>query len=216
MWRLGNFLVVFISAMLLVSGCSGIRGVEEYNEWLNNESNGCIISNSVAGYNISVKYQPASYLVLKQLKDVKKYSKNYIDSLIEVQSHMYTFLMTIGPDETEKKEDKKAGIMYEGIGNYSEYAERVMSVNFYIDQYIKLYIANKEKQPVFSLVENTYELSEHRSFLIVFDRGSKNVSNESGDCVFVYDDPYLGLGKMQFTFDIRKLNKADNLILAQE
>ncbi|MDR3678869.1 MAG: hypothetical protein P4L41_02810 [Flavipsychrobacter sp.] len=204
--------ILVILATLFVHLHKRVGNIQGYNSFLNEERNGCISTKEITGVNVTIKYQPPLYMTLKETEQLKA---NEIqpswDSIYKKQTCMTTFLMTIGPDKLKRK-DKRHSIMYEGVNDYAEYTQRVLSTNFNMVQQIRLYVNGEERIPVLSLLENVYELSEDRSFVIVFvNNGMKSM--KGNDYIFVYDDPFFNIGKVQFHFKGDDLEDANNVIV---
>jgi len=201
--------VIVISAVVVyISNVRGssVKNITEFNCWLNDVNHGCIKSREINGVRVTVKYLPPNYQVLKEMEsggDIKGEAK--ADNLKLRQQKVLTFLMTIGP--TENKEKRK-GVMYEGVEGYGDYVQRVMSANFYMDHYLKLYIDGVLYKPALSLVENIYELSQDRNFIVVFAAGSNEQLKKGKEFLFVYDDPFFNMGKLQFDFSGNQLRDA--------
>lgn len=188
-----------IALLLLLSSChTRVRTVAEYNKWLNDTDNGCISNKNIAGATLTVKYLPPEYSVLK---DRERYglSDSQCDSVVSAYDKTICFLLTLGPDKTQKEDSRQTSVMYAGIENFSEYADRVFETNFGMDSHLKLYADGYEYEPVYSLVENLYELSDTRNFLIVFASKDKKLY-DAREYTFVYDDPYFHMGKVQSIF----------------
>ncbi|RYD54593.1 MAG: hypothetical protein EOP56_18890 [Sphingobacteriales bacterium] len=211
-----QMLSFFCFFALSIGSCSNsIKTIDEYNAWLNESRNGCIKTKTIAGINVDVKYQPPSYVVLKQLSARKGMSEASRDSIMAVQNKLLTFLITIGPDKNLAKEKRAGSVMYEGISNQGEYNERVLQMNFFMEQYVRLYIDGKEQQPVLALVENLYELSDSRTFVLVFAPLTANENLLKGkEYLFEYDDPFFNLGKVQMNFAGEKLLLAREINIA--
>lgn len=209
-----NILSFGIALIFLCSCKTRITSVEEFNKWLNNDSHGCVKERQIERIRLSVKYQPTSYLVLKELENHKNDKMN-IDSLLKDKNAGLTFIMTLGTSQNDDNERRPASIMYEAIGSYKEYAQRVLEMNFSMEQYIKLYIDGKEFKPVLAFVENVYELSDNRNFVVVFATKNNNELIKGKDYLFVYDDPYFKIGKIQFDFNGSDLEQARNITIAR-
>lgn len=204
-----------ISALLLCCSCSNrITSLDSYNEWLNDNSHGCLQSKTIAGVNIEVKYQPPSYVVSKQLKAHQK-EVGVKDSLLNIQNKLITFLVTLSPDKRVDKSKQVSSLMYEGVTDQAAFNKRVMEMNFFMEQYISLYIDGAEKHPVLAIVENLYELSDSRTFVVVFAPDSKAEDLLKGkEYLFVYDDPFYKMGKVQLHFSGNQLKHARALEVA--
>lgn len=209
------FPFIFILCLGTVGCSSGIKTLDEYNKWLNEKDNGCIKTKTISGISVDVKYQPPSYVVLKQLNTRKGIKVQSKDSLLTIQNKLLTFLITLGPDKELSKNKKAGSVMYEGLADQAEYNDRVLRMNFFMEQYISLYIDGAKKQPVLALVENLYELSDSRTFVLVFSPESINDDLLKGkEYVFEYDDPFFNLGKVQMTFSGDQLASARDINIA--
>ncbi|PCJ89985.1 MAG: hypothetical protein COA57_00085 [Flavobacteriales bacterium] len=138
---------------------------KEMYQWFNEPENGLMKTKAVNGIKLTVKYLPVEYLAYKELNGMDGYDKTVRDSIMDTYDSSYTFLLTIGPDE-ESGED--FDIQRLDITNYSEYKDRVMSMNFHIGDCLILRTEHGEFKPVLSAMENVYGLSKHRNIYIVF------------------------------------------------
>lgn len=187
-------------------GNDTVHNTNEFNKWLNNPAHNCIKTKEIAGVKIVVKYQPPSYVALKESEAGISSEKESTQNGFGKQKNLVTFLMTIGPAE-KNGENTHRSVMADGINNHDEYVQRVMDANFYMDKYLKLYIDDEALDPVLSIVENVYELSENRNFLVVFAIKEEKI-NKSKDFLFVYDDPFFNMGKVQFDFRGKDMENA--------
>lgn len=206
-------LITFVCLLLFACSCKQkYSSTSEFNKWLNNKENGCYVEKDIAGISVSFKYLPPSYKVLQAVELSNKLKKSVdADSLATLSNKTMSFLMTIAPSGDKKvtKGDPSPHVMYEGVANYSEFAERVTTMNFFMDQYIKMYVDGDSVKPVMVLAENTYELSEKRLFDIAFVSEKKILDN--GEYIIVYSDPYFGMGDIQFSFRQKNIDKANNI-----
>lgn len=202
--------------ILMLSACKQYNSVSDINEWLNDPDNGCYKTKTISHYKVAVKYLPPTYFVLKQLRSLQEKSddsdvQTTADSLLKAQQKLLTFILTVGlVDSTGNSASTDYNdIMLEGISNKAAFEARVVNMNFLMDQHIDLYIDDKQSSPLFSHVENVYELSNNRNFLVGFpNTGSEDTDNEY---IFLFDDPFFNLGQLQFIFDAKSLHDADNL-----
>ena len=212
-------LLFAICSLLLISWKSNhLDNIGQYNDWLNNESNRCILTRSIGGVKISIKYQPPLYVALKDIAGVKispNLKKSIVDSVVKNENQVITFLMIIGPDKDVPERRRSAPITSEGVHEQSDFAERVISTNFYMEQNMNLYVDGVKYKPAISVMENLYELSDQRSFSIAFvSEGGKNI-NAGNEYIFEYDDPYFNVGKVQFRFSGESFQSARNLRINQ-
>ena len=190
----------FVLCIFLFScGKTQVNSVAEYSKWINNPSNGLIVTRKINGLKLSVKYLPAEYLEYKEIQDANNNLKRQLDSLKNEYKNSITFLLTIGPDDDK---GNKNDIMFDGIKNYKEYSERLLSLNFEIDKNISLKTGGIELKPVLSALENTYGLSKNRTIVFAFSptKNEKQEIENSKEIDFIYSDDLFQLGCMHFNF----------------
>lgn len=188
--------------------CSNNPGNKtEYIKWLNTEENNLVKTKYINGLEISVKYMPPEYLAYLETKNQSSCNEKCRDSILATYKDAMTFLMSIGPDE---RKEINNDIMFKNIGNYEEYKERVMTMNFEMDEFITLFAGNKEYKPILTNMENTYGLTKHRNIILVFADDEKmkteNGLKESGEFDLVYEDELFELGINHFVFNKKDIN----------
>lgn len=199
--------IYFLMLVILFSSCKKqqVNSVADYSKWINDPDNGLIITRKVNGLELSVKYLPSEYL---QYKDLQRDGKMHQTETKEVKNdykNTLTFLITVGPDE---EKGNKNDIMFNEISNYKEYTERLLSMNFEMDNNIVLKAGDIELKPVLSALENTYGLSKSRSIVIAFaPTDTQRKQLESSDEIdFTYSDELFDMGTMHFNFSGKDIN----------
>lgn len=199
---------VLIALLIIVApSCNKtVSDISELNKWLNTPANGCIKSTSISGIKITAKYLPPVYSVLK---DLNRNRVTDIDRAIEKHDSTIMFLLTIGVDE-----DKKGVVqplMDANVDDYSRYTERVMETNFGMEKYLRLYINDIECHPIYAIVENVYEISDTRNFVVLFRNPKSNLNDK--EWVLTYNDEFFNIGKVQAFFDTRDINRANEITI---
>lgn len=186
----------------LFSSCSSeeiFKSEASYNAALNNTDYGLVKTKTVNGIIMSVRYLPTDLLVLRELNNRTTVSQAELDSLRQQYVNSKTFVLTLTPDTNQTKAD----LMFGGVGSKEEYQEKVLKLNFGMDQYTSLHSLNAEYTPVLTNMENIYGLKASRDFNIVFVPRSvdEKLDYESSESLkFVFDDPYFKTGLNQFVF----------------
>lgn len=101
--------------------------------------------------------------------------------------------------------------MYQGVGNFNEYAQRVMAMNFSMERFITMYVDGKQYSPVLCLAENVYELSDKRDLLVMFVDSAAGKLYHGSEYLFIYNDPFFSTGKTQLLFSGTDLEKARDI-----
>lgn len=204
-------LLLILSCFVFVTSCkSSVSSVAEYNQWLNDEENGCIKEKKINGGRVVVKYQPLPYLVMKDKeKKGEGFDKRNYEKINTEERNTVIFLMTVGPD-TSKIEAQQKSLSF-GNENFATYADKILTSNFLMSQYLSLYVDGVEYKSIGSMVENIYELSSNRNFNIIFEVPQFNVSKIK-ECLFVFEDPFFNMGKVQFDFSPKDIENSHALV----
>lgn len=172
---------------------------EEYFKYLDSDASGLAKSKYVNGLQLKVKYLSADYLCYRELGN-HSYTTAQKDSLSAYYAQSLCFMITLGTDE---RKEKQGDIMYRNVTAYKEYAARSLSMNFEMQQFIKLKADDEEYIPVLSSMENIYSLDTKRNILLVFvpkTKTDKKLFNAS-QLDFVYEDQLFELGTNHFLFE---------------
>lgn len=183
--------------LIIFSGCTTKEmEIGEYYQYLVNPKNGLLKSKVVEPFKISVRFLPSSYFIYKEYKNVKKSSEE-LDSIKQSYNGNYTFLLRIAPDVDG---GHVFDVMTQTVPSVTQYKNRVRELNFEMQQQLILKIGEKTYTPVLVELENTYELTKHRNFLIAYALPDiVNTDYEQID--FVYQDQIFGTGIHHFLFD---------------
>ncbi len=166
-----------------------------YIKWVGQEENGLIKVKDVGGLNLAVKYIPNDYLVYKDIKSQKLECSNAVkDSLMEFYKHGYAFLLTMGPTNKEHGD-----IMMANVGSKEEFNDRVMEMNFNIQEYIHIEVNGKEIYPALASLDNIYGLKNERSIYVLFTDEDGEI-NKADHYAFVYDDQIFNTGISKFKY----------------
>jgi hypothetical protein len=169
---------LLMCCMVAWSGCkTELDSEKALYHWLAQPENGYVQSRVLESLHITVKYLPSKLLIIRELENSQEVTQGLIDSLESHYSQTHTFLMTIKPAPNQTGD-----VMYQGVGSVSEFKSRVMEMNFHLDAYFSLRLADKEVKPILYSLENTYSTSDQRSLYLVFPAASiENPSNTKGD-----------------------------------
>ncbi len=171
-------------------------------EWLNDPSNGLISGKKVGGFDLSMKYMPYDLLAYKEIKKDKSATQEVLDSVAELYDNSYTFILSIGSDESA---GENFDVMHLGVYDEDAYNQRIRNLNFHLDKYISLETGKSTYKPVLTRLENVYGLSKARMVYIVFAPDSEEedllVANELD---IKFNDDIFNTGIHHFKF-----NKSD-------
>ena len=206
-------LLYLLFLLFFFSSCEKERRlpVKSYLKWVNEPENGLVKTKYVNGLELKIKYLSPEYLAWRELSDKPGNSVMEKDSLLHRYRQSLSFLLSIGPDERKKS---GSDIMMQDISNYKEYTERSLTMNFDMEQYIRLKAGKSEYRPVLSALENTYGLSSGRNILLVFTplATGDQTFKQSGELDFIYADELFGLGTNHFVFTKKELSSIPELI----
>lgn len=195
-------LLLFLMSLSTACGRKTVNDVHEYQAWLASKENPCKVSRRVGDMLISMKYLPPEFLALKDYEHSQR-RLNY-DSLLNTYQHSVTFLMTFETTKGQEGED----VMYKDLGDYKEYVERSMTLNFDLESRVQLKGGFGSCYPVLSSMENTYGLSKGRDVYLVFSSREKDYdlyTQSSWD--LVYEDDIYQTGILHFTYNYPEIKK---------
>ncbi len=200
---------VLFFILLILSGCKPVLNSEkEWMSFLANPKNGYVKKKVSSGIELTVKYLPATYLTYKELSK-SNYNKTQIDSIYKLYKNQRTFLLAIKPDVSKSEGD----VMYKDVGSYPDYKKRVLELNFEIGDHIRIKAGDKTYLPVLFNMENTYSLTDHRNFYLVFSSDDKKkeelINAEKLD--FIFEDDVFGTGINHFSFEKNKIDSNPSL-----
>ena len=201
MYRSNSFVLLpVLAALMLTTGCSVFESkpdnVQEYLAWLGESENGLTHSITSHGLVIKVTHLPAEYMAYREMHNNNNTSASYRDSLLAMYRYTRAFMIEFAPDKTKGSGD----IMYKDVYSHAEYAERVHTMNFSLDEYLVLENAGATHKPSLSFFENTYSLATGRRALVVFAADSEQqLSAGEGMSIVFYDEIYhTGIHRFSF------------------
>lgn len=191
---------VLLMLLVLLGGCGKrtTNDVAEYLAWANDPGNGVVQTKRVAGLNISVRYLSPEYRAYLELRSGGKRAGESVDSLIGLYEHSLGFMMTISAPENE------GDVMMRNISSYSDYAERITTMNFDMSSFITLVADGRTYRPILATLDNG--ISPSRTVIVVFadeEGGHRLVTSESLDLIF--SDTIFETGVDHFLFDGRDI-----------
>jgi hypothetical protein len=192
--------IILLGVFLCACHPSVIYEPRRYVNYLMDPDNGLIKEKSIAGVKIRVRYLPSEYIAYTILKG-KPGSQAFKDSVRSVYENSVTFLMTIGPDDTESFDITRVG-----ISNYGEYTDRMEEMLFYMQQRIQLLSQDSAHRPSITRMENINAQANSRDFIVVFGSDRQSESDlRKNDMCFIYNDELFDTGINKFLFRERNI-----------
>lgn len=180
--------------------------LDNYLEYISDTDNGLVRTKYIKGLKITMKYLPSSYLAYKEYADE---SNGDFNKLREDYIQTKTFLLSIGPDE---RKQEGGDIMYNGIQQYQQYADRMLSMNFMMQDYITLQTDKDSYKPVLSSLENVYSLQHHRNIILVFSpQELPEELNQAAYYKLTYEDDLFNIGINHFFFSKEDIAKSEQI-----
>lgn len=197
---------LFLLLFLFIISCTqkSVNNEADYLRWINDEENNIIVNKYSNNFKLSLKYLPPEYSAYRELKSLYNYTQNDIDSLTDYYSKSMSFIFSLGPDE----EHSNKNIMFYKVFDEVSFKERVQELNFGFSTYFSLNYNNVKLPPVLYLMENTYEVSNTRSFYIVFVPESEYMQFDNiSEFEIVFHDEIFDTGITHFKFNKDVLNR---------
>lgn len=200
---LKNSIYIFL---LIAIGCSSsINSEKELLKWLGDPGHGFIKKTKANGFLLSMKYLPAEYLALNEMKKDNKTDMKDFQGYVDKFKNSKTFLLTISHDE------ETVNVSNYNVANLSEYGQRIKDLSFNIKEVLVLMTnSGKKYNPVLTTMENAYEIANKKSIYMVFSDDQKEILN-SEQLDIVFQDTFLDTGISHFVFENEKINNLPNL-----
>lgn len=198
---------ISIALILILSGCGRtIHNEDKYYQWINDESNHLKVGKETNGFILTFKYMPPELLAYNEYSSARENNQKINkDSLINTYTNSLTFLFTI--EDSENRD-----IMYYDVYSETEFKQRIMELNFKLQDYISIKTDATEYVPVLCIMESTYEAKNSRNFYIVFTDTEKSnglLDQEKIDVVF--NDLFFNTGISHFTFSKHDFEKVPTI-----
>lgn len=196
--------ISLLASLLLGSACSReVASAEAFSKWLANDKNGCIVHKSVNGLDISVCYLPPHYMAALEMNKKGITLRHTYDSLVLVYQYQTNFLMTI-------RDKNNQNVLYKNVTDAQGYSERLMALNFNMENMARLSANGHIYSPALTSMENTYGLSKDIKFNILFTPNTTKEELLKADHLeFEYSDESFGIGTIICAFDKKHIH--DNL-----
>ena len=139
-----------------------------------------------------------------------------LDELTKEYDKSLTFQLSIGSTTPEKGGDIIMGSSH----TFNEYAYKLETMSFKMQEMVSLVIDGKTYYPVLSRLSNHYELTQERNITLVFvpETLDDQTFYEGNTYELIYNDELLNLGRHQFVFkgeNIRNTPNIKSLLVAQ-
>lgn len=151
----------------------------------------------------AAQYLPPDWLAWKAKMDFQAVS-------VETGDSAAVFILNIGPAAGSRTGD----VMTHGVSGMEDYAARMETMNFRLEESIELRVGDRVLKPVFVHLENTYGLTNDRNLHLVFEGAGLGLPQEQPeDLDLVFDDPVFGTGINHFRFQREALNQLPRLAI---
>ncbi|MCE3229440.1 MAG: hypothetical protein K0S32_3991 [Bacteroidetes bacterium] len=192
-----------MTCFLFGCGHKNVSGLQDFKNWLADESNGYTITKSINGLNVAVSLLPPEYMAAMDMDKKQMTNASAYDSLVSAYKYQVNLLMCIN-----SKDDQN--VLYKGIKDQTEYSQRLNELNFAIENLASLNGNGKNYRPVLTAFENNYGLTNDIKINILFTpTTSKDELLTASTLDFEYADESFGLGTIHCFFD--KKNISNNL-----
>ena len=181
--------IVLLFIPFLMACSDKISTKQEVNYWVNDESNGYLKTQSFGDIVVTCKYQPSELLAVNE---VGSFQSVAYEKTLDHYKNSYSFVI-----EFVSKEGQD--VLRSVYPDYQEYAQAINKFSFEADQ---MFTASGEK--------NTVNAS-----LVLFERGVNPIREHRFNVVYPkiegdhiklsFDHHDLGIGKIQFEYDMKKL-----------
>lgn len=173
----------------------------DYLKWVESED-GLRATKKIEKIEFQLQLTPSNYLVLKEnLDSLNDFSESKLIASTKTYDELQYFKLRISIDEFHDE------IIKYNIRNDNEYEERVKYFSFYMQNNFKLIDGIDTLPCVMFNYERTFNLTPNSNFQIAFPSTLNKASK-----TLVYDDIYLGTGKVMLTINKEKIKLIPKII----
>lgn len=182
-------LLTTISLFVVLVGCTTVSTKQEANYWVNDESNGFTKTQVYGDVIVTCKYQPSE---LRAVNEAGTFKGEAYQKALNTYQNSYSFIV-------ELASSTGADVLRSLFPDYENYLIKINQYSF-------------ESTRLFSATSNG-EIVE--ASLVLFERGVNPIHEHRFNVVYpkVYGDKFLvsfdehglGMGKVQFEFDLKSL-----------
>lgn len=173
---------------------------QELVTYLNEKENGLRQEQEVNGTKVTLTYQPASLLVVRELEDGQEPADTLIKELESKYAGSYYFFLKFSRDNKEAIRQ---------LGSFSRYSDMVQVLAFQMSNFVNLTTPQRDTLELSDyLFDQTYGMSDGNTILLSFDKQKIEKSSaleiNIGECGF-------GTGSLKFILDKKDIDKVPTL-----
>lgn len=197
-------------AGLYLAACSPSElSIEEYFQYLVDAGNGLYKSKKINQFAITARYLPTEYWIYRDYQSAGLEEVD-VDSLKKAYQGNITFMLQIAPNKAEGHE---FDVMTQTVSSENAYKQQAFHLNFLMQENLKLEVMGKEYKPVLVELENTYELTPHRNFIVTYGL-DKDILKQPFDTLdFIFHDKIFGTGIHHFLFEQNSITQTPSIKL---
>lgn len=200
--------IVLLCIGLCIWGCDKrALTVVEYIRWVEDESNGLIVSKVIQDFVFSVQYKPLNYVALKSLKRTAPDEEQLSKEMVEIEDLQY-YTLRIGTNDGTKD------LLKAGIESEDDYFMRIEYFSFHIQKDLQLIDGLDTLPCVLHHFERTYGITPHTNIVLAFklpeDKSAEGMLKAK---TLIYNDQILGTGKILLTIKEEDLRMIPHLMM---
>jgi hypothetical protein len=188
--------ILIVSMALAGCGQGYVNSVDGLKAYVWNPANGLVKTHAYNEVEWKVKLVP---------REVEESEQLIAESEKSVQrTGTVHFMVNVAAGRAYEAGD----VMMAGVGNYEEYADRMIQLNFRLEEGVRLKVGGKELAPVLFHMENTFGLTQDRNIHILFaDPILEPDLRSLPQLDLVIEDWVFGTGISHYVFQEAKLEK---------
>jgi len=172
---------------------------EEYVKWTESNQSKLSVEREMDGFDFSLQYLPASYMLSKQVVQNKN-TNNKVSLEDFAGIHFFNFRI--------RKQDKNGEVLRNELTSIEEYKERVEYYSFDFKNDIFLIQGNDTIPCEMSHFERAYDATPYCNIMVGFP-SKEIIGNE--DCTIVVHDKIFDNGILKFRFEKNTFNSVPKL-----
>jgi hypothetical protein len=194
-------LYIIIISLLSACGTPEFLSEKELKTYVRDCENGVSKERSFKGYKIKVTYRPSDLLIAQETRGETVVDSVELTKLDNKYHPYYYFLLSLSRNNKEAE--------YQTGGGHGQFSELVQTLAFRMSDYVNLTTSAQDTIPVGDYIyPRTYGMSDASTLMFAFNR--EKIKNQEW-VQFNMKELGLGIGNMNFRFDVAKLEKTPKI-----
>lgn len=199
-----GYKIITLALILAIgfSSCQQSVTPSELVSYVRKGKNGLHKTKTIGSLSLDLQYRPVDYVIANEFRSNTIDSEAYQQRKNELGDLQY-YNLKLGFTGNEEMDITKYNVTTD-----QELQERLYYLSFHLKNDIRLIQGTDTLAPVLYHFERSFDLSNHRTFVLAFEETDKTYDN---DKTFYMDTPILETGPLKIKIDKKSIKNVPNL-----